>query len=81
MENKNINNVDEIEMDLYCEGRAHGFEFIRDNILKDDVPEPVIAGILDEIAQFLVEIGVADEFRETLAHTEQLNEEMEEDER
>ena len=70
---------DDVEYDQYCEGRARGFEFIRDNILKDEMPEPVIAGIIDEFAQFLVEMGVADEFRETLAHTEQLNEEMEED--
>ena len=80
MNNKiNKTNVDAVEMGLYCEGRARGFEFIRDNILKDEMPEPVIAGIVDEIAQFLVEIGLADEFRETLAHTEQLNEEFGED--
>lgn len=72
----NKTNVDEIEMDLYCEGRARGYELISENLLSPDVPEPVFGGIIDEFAQFLVEIGLADEFRETLGHTEQLNEEV-----
>ena len=80
MNNKiNKTNVDDVEMDLYCEGRAKGFELINELLLPPDVPEPVFAGIVDEFAQFLVEIGLADEFRETLAHTEQLNEEFGED--
>ena len=66
-------NIEEVKMDLYAEGRTRGYEFIRDNILKDDVQKPVIAGIIDEFAQFLVEIGLTDEFIETLQHTEELN--------
>lgn len=64
--------IDENEMDLYCEGRARGYELISENLLSPDVPEPVFAGIMDEFAQFLVEIGIADEFRGTLEHTEEL---------
>ena len=67
------------ECDLYAEGRALGFEMIKDYLLDEDLPEAVFAGILEEFAQFLVEIGIADEFRETLEYTEQLIEEMEAD--
>lgn len=73
-----VDDVDDEEYDLYCEGRARGFELIREHLLGDDVPEPVAAGIIDEFAQFLVEIGLTAEFRATLAHIEQLIAEEEE---
>lgn len=75
-----VDDVDDEEYNLYCEGRARGYELIREHILGEDVPEPVAAGIIDEFANFLIGIGLADEFRETLEHIEQLIDETEEGE-